>query len=218
MTTKYENIHIQSTLTNSVVSAPQRGPWGDARFRGNCDGTLVRDLILRYGPKRVADPMLGSGTVRDVVDQLNRQGHDIKFWGSDLSQGFDLRRDPFPGPFDFIWVHPPYWNMIVYSNDPRDLSNCSDYFDFRRALEQCLVRCFDALGSGGRLAVLVGDLRRKGRYIPIVRDVLNMEGQLGQLRSVVIKTQHNCTSDGREYRQLEDPRIAHEYCVIFKAI
>ena len=31
----------------SVVSYPDRGPWGDFRYRGNCSGHLVKDLILR---------------------------------------------------------------------------------------------------------------------------------------------------------------------------
>ena len=106
--------------------------------------------------------------------------------------------------------------MIRYSDDPRDLSNCIDYYDYRLALEQCLLNCVRSLASGGRLAVLVGDMRRDGRYKSIVRDVLNMEGKLGQLRAVIIKTQHNCQSDGKRYAHLEDPRIAHEYCVVFK--
>ena len=64
--------------------------------------------------------------------------------------------------------------------------------------------------------MLVGDHRKKGIYRPIVRDVLNLEGKLGQVRAVIIKTQHNCMSDSTHYSELEDPRIAHEYCVIFK--
>jgi len=33
---------------------------------------VVEDLILRYGARRVADPMQGSGTIRDVVEGLNK--------------------------------------------------------------------------------------------------------------------------------------------------
>ena len=62
----------------------------------------------------------------------------------------------------------------------------------------------------------VGDIRRKGSYIPIVRDVLAMEGTLGQLRSVIIKAQHNCWSNGKTYARMEDVPIQHEYCVVFK--
>jgi hypothetical protein len=39
--------------------------------------------------------------------------------------------------------------------------------------------------------VLVGDVRRRGTYTPIMRDVLNMEAHLGVLRSIIIKAQHH---------------------------
>jgi len=78
----------------------------------------------------------------------------------------------------------------------------------------CLKRCYGALVPGGRLAVLIGDVLRAGRYPAIVKDVLNSPH--GEIRSVIIKVQHNCTSDRREYGKLEDPPIKHEYCVVFK--
>jgi hypothetical protein len=78
----------------------------------------------------------------------------------------------------------------------------------------CLQHCYEALEIGGRLAVLIGDVRRKGKYTPIVKDVLNFP--CGELRSIIIKVQHNCTSDKRRYGKLEDPPIKHEYCVVFK--
>ena len=40
--------------------------------------------------------------------------------------------------------------------------------------------------------------------------------QHGEIRSVIIKVQHNCTSDRRQYGKLEDPPIKHEYCVVFR--
>jgi len=38
----------------------------------------------------------------------------------------------------------------------------------------------------------------------------------GEIRSVIVKVQHNCTSDRKQYGKLEDPPIRHEYCVVFK--
>ncbi len=221
-TTKQQD--TTSTLSNraskmtSVVSYPKRcSLWGRADYRGNCDGRLFLGLLLRYRPKRVADPMMGSGTTRDVVAWLNRtEGTTIDYWGDDLKTGFNLHSQDLPDEFDFVWLHPPYWNIIEYSEDRRDLSTCDEYEYFIRRLETCLRRCYRALVPGGRLAVLVGDVRRRGRYTPIVRDLLNLEGELGQLRSVIVKTQHNCQSDRKTYARMEDVPIQHEYCVVFK--
>lgn len=211
--------YAQDTSMTSIVSHPQRCRlWGNARYRGNCDGRLFRDLVLRYRPTRIADPMMGSGTTKDVIAGLNSTGrHHFHYWGADLRTGFDLTCNPLPRPFDFVWLHPPYWNIIRYSDDhSRDLSMRQSYPAFRDALQSCLRNCYDALLPNGRLAVLVGDVRKKGKYIPIVRDVLSLEGELGQLRSIIIKAQHNCTSDRRFYGNLEDVPIKHEYCVVFK--
>lgn len=41
---------------------------------------------------------------------------------------------------------------------------CEFYHQFRQLLMVCLKRCYDALMPGGRLAVLIGDVRRRGRY------------------------------------------------------
>jgi len=84
----------------------------------------------------------------------------------------------------------------------------------REMLMVCLRPCYDALEAGGRLAVLMGDVRRAGQYTPIVKDVLNFP--CGEIRSVIIKVQHHCASDRKSYGKLEDVPIRHEYCVVFK--
>jgi DNA modification methylase len=161
--------------------------------------------------------MTGSGTTRDVVEGLNQyKKKGIRYWGSDLSQGFDLTKQDLPGQFQFVWVHSPYWNIIRYSDKPADLSSCESYEQFREMLMVCLKRCYDALVPGGRLAVLIGDVRRQGKYTAIVKDVLNFPH--GEIRSIIIKVQHNCTSDRKVYGKLEDVPIRHEYCLVFKKV
>jgi hypothetical protein len=64
------------------------------------------------------------------------------------------------------------------------------------------------------LAVLIGDVRRNGLYTAIIKDVLNFPH--GELRSIIIKVQHNCTSDRKQYGKMEDVPIRHEYCCVFK--
>jgi hypothetical protein len=213
----FYDVYAEDEDMTSVVSYPNRCKlWGDGGYRGNCDGRLFKNLVLRYQARRVADPMLGSGTSRDVVEGLNKyKKTGISYWGSDLRQGFDLTKQDLPAKYDFVWIHPPYWNIIHYSNNnPNDLSNCVTYDKFRALLIVCLKRCYEALEVGGRLAVLIGDVRRGGKYTPIVKDVLNLS--FGELRSIIIKVQHNCTSERKRYGKLEDVPIKHEYCIIFK--
>lgn len=112
-------------------------------------------------------------------------------------------------------LHPPYWDIIQYSDAPGDLSHAEDYEELPKAadgLPEAVLR--RARAPGGRLVVLIGDVRRQGRYTAIIKDVLNFPH--GEIRSAIIKVQHNCTSDRKSYGKMEDVPIRHEYCVVWR--
>lgn len=187
------------TLT-SLVSYPDRGVGGRSGFRGNCSPHLVQDLIEQYKPRLFYDPAIGSGTSRDVAREKNVPG-----FFSDLAQGFNVLTDepPFSG-FDLAFWHPPYWNIIPYSGpggqwggagNPGDLSLIADYGDFVHALNEATFRIYETLQRGGRLAVLVGDVRRQGLLYPIQRDVR----WFGNPDAFIVKAQHNMVSSRTAY-------------------
>ena len=99
----------------SVVSYPNRGPWGDSGYRGNCSGHLVKDLILRFKCQSVFDPSEGGGTVRDVVSGINQYlKRGIEYEGRDLRQGWNLLTSELPQKkYDLVWYHPAYWDIII---------------------------------------------------------------------------------------------------------
>ncbi len=202
----------------SVVSYPDRGPWGDSKYRGNCSGWLIKDLILRFHCQSVFDPAEGGGTTKDVVMGINRflKG-EIRYEGRDLIDGWDVLSSELPGEqFDLVFYHPPYWDVIKYSNDERDPSNCPTLEDFELWLNKSIERLFQTVKPGGILAVLIGDKRRDGKYYVLMRTLL-MNNNIGSLKSIIIKVQHNCGSDRRLY--LNSPfliPIKHEYCLIFQ--
>src|SRR6266511_4246341 len=77
----------RSPLT-SIVSYPDRGPWGDNRYPGNSSGYLLIDLCATYAPRAVLDPMEGGGTSRDVCADMG-----ITYQGFDLHSGVDSLHD-----------------------------------------------------------------------------------------------------------------------------
>src|SRR5215210_4500027 len=85
----------------SVHATPGRGDYGDAGYRGNCSGLLIRDLLMYCRPRRVLDPMTGGGTCRDVCRELG-----IECVSKDVRSGFDAA-DSLSyrglGEFDFVW-------------------------------------------------------------------------------------------------------------------
>jgi len=192
----------------SVVSYLKRGPHGDNHFRGNASGLLIRDLLLWLKPRRVLDPMAGSYTTRDVCAELGIESVCL-----DLREGFDALEMDFFEEFDLVFLHPPYWNMIRYSNDPRDLSNAITYGDFLGKLHLLLSLSMRALRRGGHLALLIGDLRKRGIYTCIARDIEDPAGS--QFVQEIIKIQHNVRSNSMRYNT-DLVRIMHEHVLVWR--
>ncbi len=119
---------------------------------------MIRDLLLYYKPGKVFDPMSGSGTCRDVCQELG-----IDCWSGDIHKGFDLcaphhfygeGRSFEPYGFDFVWIHPPYWRQKLYAADSRDLSRAATLDEFLERYALAIVHCSRMLRKGGKLAVL----------------------------------------------------------------
>lgn len=192
----------------SVVSYPDRGPWGDHRYPGNCSGYLLIDLCATYQPRNVLDPMEGGGTSREVCADMG-----IAYVGHDLRDGVDSLRDDIGDGYDLIFWHPPYHDMKIYTDDIRDLSRSGSVTAFLALLRAGYWRFFDLLAPGGRLAILIGDLRRRGRYEPFTSDVARLDR--AHIESVIVKIQHNVSSNRTHYGGAF-VAILHETLTIFR--
>lgn len=204
-------------MNSSIFSFPNRGPWGQSSYRGNCSGYVQKFLIDFFKPSYFVDPAEGGGTSRDVCRQLG-----IKYTGLDLKSGFNLLKDKLKdrleGSPDFIFFHPPYGEMVQYSGSlygtphPDDLSRCGNSDIFLSKLELALMNIYDSLKDQGHYAVLIGDMRKNGEYFSWQADIIAMG--LGKLKNLLIKTQHNCLSNGVQYSGSFIP-IMHEFLLVF---
>lgn len=197
---------------NTVLSYPNRGTGGNARWRGNHSPRLSEDLFLWLKPKQIVDPMCGSGTTGDVAARMG-----IFCWQGDLHSGFNVLRDEFPGLADLVFFHDPYHDIIQYSGNvwgkhphPDDLSRCPDYATFIRKMDVAHYNGYQALRPGGHLVILVGDVKRQGVLYPLQRDYR----WYGEPRQMLIKLQHNVWSNGQQYTNFRDPHILHEYVIV----
>ena len=159
----------------SIVSYPERGIGGNNRYRGNCSPKLVEDLISFFKPSEICDYMCGSGTTKAAADNCK-----IKSNIYDLHSGFDILNCDIPERPEFVFWHPPYWDIIVYSDvmykasdvmskfgyDPikHDLSRIQDWNKF--------VEVMNNLKASKALVVLEGENKNvvlSGRNIPTVK-------------------------------------------------
>lgn len=204
----------------SILSFENRGKWGKSSWRGNCSGHVYKALFDQYQPQVFVDPMVGSGTSVEVAKEMGIEAH-----GLDLHGGFNILRDSILQSVgkqaDMVFSHPPYHDMIVYSGqvwgDPHadDLSRCASDEEFMEKIQIALLNQRDATKPCGMYGLLIGDLRRDGQYKSYQADCIARMPK-SELSSVVIKAQHNCVSDSRQYAKMKHMRILHEYIVLWQ--
>jgi len=126
-------------------------------------------------------------------------------------------------PSDLVLSHLPYHNIVVYSGSvwgrnphPGDLSRCSTEEEFLKKLHSALVNQREATRAGGYYGIIIGDVRRGGRYASYQAHVIARMPR-DELRAVIIKAQHHVRSDRARY-ELSLPRIMHEYVVLWQRV
>ena len=210
----------------SIVSYPERGEGGSNRYRGNCSPKLVEDLIHHYGISDICDYMAGSYTTQDAALAAGLARENIHCY--DLNHGFDLMTMDIQERPEFIFWHPPYWDIVTYSDnmysarsiidqynfDPRknDLSRAKTWDKFVEMQNYCMMKLYASLDTGGRAAVLMGDIKKKGKLYSQLCSIVKP----GTLEQIVIKAQHNCFSDRTTYSNHNFIPICHEYLMIVR--
>lgn len=206
----------------SLVSYPERGIGGSSRYRGNCSPLLIEDLIRQYKPDTITDFMAGSGTTSAAANNMGIESHCY-----DLHSGYDIMSMDIPCRSPFTFCHVPYWDIIMYSDvmysaaaveekygyNPceRDLSRIKEWEHFMKAINYSVMKQFSALEKGGRLAILMGDIKKRGKLYSMIREI----AAPGTMEQIVIKAQHNCVSDRTSYSGNFVP-IVHEYLLIVR--
>ena len=242
--TKWEPDDFEMEMTTHW-SFPKRGDWAthDAKWRGNWSPYIPRNLLLRYSQAGdlVLDQFAGGGTtlveakllnrniigvdVNDIALNRCREKIDFEHDGANgkiyLYKGDARKLDFIPNEkIDFICTHPPYADIIKYSDDlDNDLSRCN-VKDFLAEMEKVAAESYRVLKSNKFCAILMGDTRKKGCMIPMSFEVMKVFQKAGfTLKEIIIKEQHNCRATG--YWKTNSVKynfllIAHEYLFVFR--
>ncbi len=235
-----ENFELQ---TNTVWAFPNRGKWAshDAKYRGNWSPYIARNIILRYSNEgdTVLDQFVGGGTtaVEAKLTHRNFIGIDINQTAVELScskcafdfetqattlikQGDARKLNLLDHSIDLICTHPPYANIIKYSEDiDGDLSLLPMKL-FLVEMDKVANECFRVLKKDKYCAILMGDTRKNGMVQPLAFETMKVFERAGfKTKEIIIKEQHNCKATGFwktnsvKYNFL---LLAHEYLFVFK--
>jgi len=229
--------------TSTVWSFPDRGHWAthDAKYRGNWSPYIPRNLILRYSKEKdtVLDQFVGSGTTLVETKLLKRHGVGLDINPNAIEiakKHIDFKFDDCVEPelrlgdarnlsflsnesVDLIITHPPYANIISYSEDIKEDLSHLDIPEFLVEIKKVSDECYRVLKKGSFCAILIGDTRRKGHMIPLGFNVMQIFINSGfKLKETIIKEQHNCKATG--YWKTNSIKynfllIAHEYLFVF---
>ena len=235
-----ENFELE---TNTVWAFPDRGKWAthDAKYRGNWSPYIPRNIILRYSKEgdTVLDPFVGGGTTAVEAKLTNRNfiGYDINLAAVELSRQkcdfefdntalsvidrADARKLPLDdNSVDLICAHPPYADIIHYSEDIEgDLSRLP-IKDFLFEMGKVADEFHRVLKKDKFCAILMGDMRKKGMVQPLAFETMRVFELAGfKTKEIIIKEQHNCKATG--YWKTNSIKfnfllLAHEYLFVFK--
>lgn len=99
-----------------------------------------------------------------------------------LGDARDIQPNETHDEYDLVFTCPPYADLEVYSDDPRDLSTMR-YDTFLQEYERSLAAAASVLRPDRYFVVVIGDVRDKrtndGRYYGLVADTINVARRIG---------------------------------------
>ena len=222
-------------------------------YWGNFIPQIPRQLMLRYTKKGdlVLDAFAGSGTTLIECRRLGRNGLGIELNPqvarkasalvakqsnphsvvTEIITGDARTVDARPALKGFpkkqvqlLVMHPPYHDIISFSEDEKDLSRAASAAEFLKQFGDVVANLAPLLERGRYLALVIGDKYSKGEWVPLGFQCMNEVLERGfSLKSVVVKNFEE-TRAKRDQKQLWRYRalaggfyiFKHEYVFLFK--
>ncbi len=222
-------------------------------YWGNFVPQIPHQMITRYTKKEdwVLDAFLGSGTTLIECRRLGRNGIGVELNSTvalkaeelisreinkdniitevinDDSRTIDLEKtlsNIGRKNIQLLIMHPPYYDIIKFSNDRRDLSAANGIDEFLRMFGEVIDNTAPFLEKGRYFALVIGDKYSKGEWIPLgfkcMEEVLKRDFIL---KSIIVKNFEE-TRGKRNQKDLWRYRalvggfyvFKHEYIMLFK--
>lgn len=182
----------------------------------NYIGFDINEEIIQYVQSKMGgDTSIDySICLGDVCDEALSTAHISRFL-----KGLKKQR------VDFVLSHPPYWDIVKFTDNEADLSQSKTLDRFLSLFLNSTKNTVKYLRSGKHFAIIVGDLYRDGEIVPLafyMMDVIKKNIKC-KLKGIVVKDiVGNRGKMGTEglwrYRTLKSDTFLfkHEYIFLFK--
>lgn len=201
-----------------IIGPRAKGGKRENNYHGNFVPQIPSDLIRRFTQPGdvVLEPFTGSGTTLYECERLGRRyiGFDINKAILDSVKSKMHKRAPDfslhlvdstseraekeivadlerydKKAADLLLVHPPYFDIIKFTDKACDLSNAKSIDDFLVAYVNMLGRFLKFVRRNGHLAVVAGDLYRNSEVVPLGFMLMNetLKNSNCKLKGIVVK-------------------------------
>jgi hypothetical protein len=222
-------------------------------YWGNFIPQIPHQMMLRYTKLGdwVLDPFAGSGTTLIECRRMGRNAIGIELNADVVERSRRLiEEEPNPrsvstnifvgdsrsadiaaliaksglNSVQLIILHPPYSDIIRFSDEEADLSACKDTEEFLAMFGQVLDNVLPVLERGRYCALVAGDKYHKGQWIPLGFYCMNEVIKRGLLLKSTIVKNFEDTRAKRDQKQLWRYRalvggfyiFKHEYVFVFQ--
>ena len=172
---------------------------------------LVDSVSEKFTPKQLVTDVniiCSDSTSNDAVEKVKAR---LEIMGEKNAQ--------------FLMLHPPYDDIIKFSDKKEDLSNCESTEEFYDMFEKVAQNGYDLLEKGRFACLIIGDSYKNSEVQPLGFECMNRMRKIGfKLKSTIVKDiQGNERAKGRtanlwRYRALAGgfSIFNHEYIFVFQ--
>ena len=174
---------------------------------------LVDSVSEKFTPKQLVTDVniiCSDSTSNDAVEKVKAR---LEIMGEKNAQ--------------FLMLHPPYDDIIKFSDKKEDLSNCESTEEFYDMFEKVAQNGYDLLEKGRFACLIIGDSYKNSEVQPLGFECMNRMRKIGfKLKSTIVKDiQGNERAKGRtanlwRYRALAGgfSIFNHEYIFVFQKV
>lgn len=248
---EYKHIHTDSLW---VVNRRDRTGGHMASYWGNFIPQIPQQMMERFTRQGdyVLDTFSGSGTTMLECRRMGRNGIGIEL-NPEVAERSGFIIDSQENPFEtcqevicgnsekisypqilekkgidkvqLVVMHPPYFDIIKFSNNEEDLSNSKDVEDFLARMEATVRNFTPILEDGRYMCLVIGDKYTGGEWVPLGFQTMQRVLDTGhyKLKSIIVKNFQE-TKGKRNQKELWRYRaivggfyvFKHEYIFLFQ--